>query len=141
MNIYITENIDKAIDNFTIIPIVYGEIDFKQIPDNAATNIVAIDATDSIKPHNIQDFIQNIVKKMRLNSTLHIGGTDLYAISRLLLSGSMTIIEYNSILDKKNGIYSSKLIIDLLKNQGLQIKSAIFKSYNYEIIATRTYNK
>lgn len=141
MNIYISENIDRAIDNFTLIPIVYGEVDLKNIPDNAGTNIVAIDATDSIKQDNIEAFIQNLAKKMRLNSVLHIGGTDIYAITRLLLSGSLAIKDFNQILTKKNGIYSCKYIVDLLSKQGLQIKSAVFKGYNYEVTATRNHKQ
>lgn len=140
MKIYITEHIDKAISGFTIIPIVYGEVDFSTIPDNAGDTIIAIDAIDSIKPKNILNFIHNLVKKMRLNSTLYLGGTDIFTISRQLLSGNLTIDEYNTIIDGKNGIYSAKYILDLLKSYNIDIKSSIFKGLNYEITATRTNN-
>jgi hypothetical protein len=141
MNIYISENIDRAIDNFTIVPIVYGEIDLSSIPDNGATIISAIDAIDSIRFNNISNFIQNIVKKMRLNSTLYLGGCDIYAVSRSLISGGLDLEEYNSILINKAGVYSSKYIIDLLKSHGLNIQSVIYKGSNYEITATRPNNQ
>lgn len=141
MNIYISENIDKAIDNFTLVPIVYGEVDLGKIPDNAGTTIIAIDAVDSIKQNNIESFVNNVCKKMRLNSSLHIGGLDVYAVSRSLLSGMMDLGEYNKLILGKTGIYSLRFIVDLLKKNGLQIKSAVYKGNNYEITATRPHNK
>lgn len=138
MKIYISENIDKAIEGFNIIPIVYGAVDLGSIPTNAASTIVAIDAVDSIKSENINDFIGGIVSKMRINSTLYIGGIDAYALSRNLLSSQINISEYNNVISGKNGLYSCKHICDLLQAYKLNIVSAIFKGINYEITATRS---
>lgn len=138
MKVYISENIDKAIEGFNIIPIVYGAVDLGSIPTNAASTIIAIDALDSIKSENVSNFIGSVVSKMRLNSTLYLGGVDAYALSRGLLSAQISISDYNNIIDNKNGIYACKYVCDILQGYKLNIVSAIFKGINYEITATRS---
>lgn len=137
MKIFISENIDKSIDGYKIIPIIYGEVDLQSIPNNAATDIVAIDAIDSIKYADLSSFISKIASKMRLNSNLYLGGLDLFALSRELLNGSKSVEEYNAIVNGKNGIYSSSIILDLLRANGIKINSVVYKGNRYEISATR----
>lgn len=141
MKIHISEQLDKTIQGFSMIPIIYGEVDLSNIPNNAASTIVAIDAVDSINAENISTFIQSVVQKMRLNCELYIGGTDAYAISRGLVSGSLNLLEYNSLISGKRGIYSSKYILDLLQSMNIRIQSVVFKEYNYEISAVRQHDK
>jgi hypothetical protein len=137
MKLYISEHIDKAISGFQIIPIVYGEIDLGGIPANSASTIVAIDAIDSIKYENIEQFIQGVVSKMRLESNLYIGGLDVYAVNRALISGSLSLEEYNKLFVGKQGIQCANKIVDLLQKNGVTILSVVFKGNNYEISATR----
>lgn len=137
MKLFISENIDKSIEGYKIIPIVYGEIDLQSIPDNSSTDIVAIDAIDSVKYANLASFIKKIVSKMRLNSNLYLGGTDIFAVSRELLNGSKSIEEFNTIIESKNGIYSASMILELLRDNGIKINSVVYKGNKYEISATR----
>ena len=140
MKLFISENIDKAIEGYKLVPIVYGETDVESIPNNSATDIVAIDGVDSIKYSNLPQFIAKISSKMRLHSTLYIGGIDIFALSRELLSGSKTVEEYNEIVDGKSGIYTSSIILDLLRSNNIKINSVTYKGYRYEISATRSNN-
>lgn len=141
MKIYISENIDKIIDGFHTIPIVYGSVDFSSVPTNGASVIVAIDALDSIKQENIADFIFGMASRMRINGMIHLGGLDAYAISKDLLNGSLDINEYNKAISGKLGIYSMRYISDILKANNLTINSSSFRGRNYEISATRIINK
>lgn len=138
MKIYISEHIDKVIEGFTVIPIVYGAVDLGVVPSNGATTIVAIDALDSIKQENILDFIHSLISKMRINCMLHLGGLDAYIISKDLVSGKVNIEEFNKSLSGKSGIYSSKYICDILLSSGIKIISVVFRGNHYEISATRT---
>jgi hypothetical protein len=140
MKLYISEHIDKSIQGFSIVPIIYGEFDLSKFPDNCASTIIAKDAIDSIKYINMPKFIESLVKKMRLNSELYLGGLDLYAISRNLLNGSITIEEYNNKVIGKESICSSKYILSLLDAYKLKINSVVFKGDMYEISATRPQN-
>lgn len=141
MNVYISENLDRVIEGFTTIPIVYGSVDLGSIPNNGASTIVAIDALDSIKHENIADFIHGIASKMRINGVVHIGGLDAYAVSKDLTSGKIDIEEYNKTISGKLGVYSAKYISKLLQAQNLTVNSSAFRGNNYEISATRIINK
>jgi len=140
MKLYISENIDKSIQGYVIIPIVYGEFDLTKIPDNSATEIVAIDAIDSIKYDKIKTFISTIITKMRIGCNLYLGGTDIYAVSRHIIDGTNSLEAINTELLNKTGAYSLKFILELLKDSGVRINSATFKGDNYEISAIRPKN-
>ena len=137
MKIYITENIDKVIEGYVMIPIIYGKIDLGQIPNNAAQTIVAVDALDSIPSQFLNTFLDDVKNKMRFNSELILGGTELSVISRDVLSGTMNTKQYNESVFSKRGIYNVSDIVTLLQDKKLLINKSVIKGYNYEISATR----
>ena len=140
MKIYITEHLDKAIENYTIVPILYGKLDMYSIPNNSATEIIAIDALDSIPSELLIDFISAIRQKMRIGSKLIVGGVELSAISRDVVNGKISTKEYNELIFSKKGIYRSRDILDLLQQADLNIENASIKGYQYEITAIRPQN-
>lgn len=141
MKIHITENIDKAIENYTIVPILYGKIDLGLTPNNSVTHIVAIDALDSVPSNLLVDFISNIVAKMRLGCELVLGGTELAAISRDVVNNNITTPDYNQLIFSKRGIYRSEDIIKLLNEANLTINNVQIRGHRYELTATRPYPK
>lgn len=138
MKVFISENIDRGLQGYTTIPIVYGEVDLTNIPDNSLTSIIAIDALDSIKYDKIIEFLRLLISKMRLSCTVYLGGVDVYAASRELISGSINIEKYNKEVLGKNGVYSSKFILDILQDNNITINSVVYKGNKYEISATRS---
>lgn len=141
MKLFISENIDKGLHGYITVPIINGEIDLTKIPDNSATSIIAIDALDSISYEKLFGFLSLLITKMRLNCNLYLGGIDIYAISRELISGSKTIEDYNKEVCNKNGIYSSKLILNILESNAIKVNSVVYKGNTYEISATRPEHK
>jgi len=140
MKLFISENIDKAIEGYTLVPIVYGKVDLTKIPDNAASHIVAIDALDKINYQDLQAFLQNILSKLRLNGIINLGGIDAYALSRSLISGNTDLKEFNEEISTISGIYSAKIIVDLLHKFDLNINDVVYKGDRYEVTATRSKN-
>lgn len=140
MKICITENIDKAIENYTLVPILYGKVDMHSLPNNCATEIVAIDAVDSIPSDLLPTFVSSVKNKMRLGAKLHIGGFELSALSRAVMNGNISTKEYNDLIFSKKGIYKSKDILSLLQQVDLQIEKVLIRGYFYEITATRPIN-
>jgi hypothetical protein len=138
MKVYITENIDKVIEGYVMIPIIYGKVDLGQIPNNAAQSILATDALDSIPVQFIDTFLEDIRSKMRFNSELVIGGTELSIVSRDILLGNLNTQKYNELIFSKRGIYNVSDIISLLQNKNLTINKSSIKGYNYEISVTRS---
>lgn len=137
MKVYITENIDKVVEGFTMIPIIYGKIDLGQVPNNAAQTIVAIDALDSIPVRFLSTFLDDVKSKMRFNSELILGGTELSIISRDILTGTLNTKQYNELVFSKRGLYNVSDIVSLLQDKKLLINKSAIKGYNYEISATR----
>lgn len=140
MNLYITENIDKVIEHYITIPIIYGKIDLGRIPDNSAKSIIAVDALDSVPLNLIGDFIQSIIQKMRLGGSLVIGGTDISLISKDYLNGKISTKSYNELIYAKRGIYCLNEISEIFKNNNLLIENVTIKGYQYEISVTRQNN-
>lgn len=140
MKIHVTENIDQALEGYTIIPILYGKVDVGAIPNNAATSIIAIDAMDSVPTKFFDEFIKNIIQKMRINGELILGGTDLAIISRDVVNRKISCDDYNELIFSKRGIYNSDHVIDVLRSAGLSIETVILNGYNYEIKVTRKQN-
>jgi hypothetical protein len=138
MKVYITENIDKVIEGYVMIPIIYGKVDLGQIPNNAAQSILATDALDSIPVQFIDTFLEDVKSKMRFNSELVIGGTELSIVSRDILLGNLNTQKYNELIFSKRGIYNVSDIISLLQNKNLTINKSSIKGYNYEISVTRS---
>lgn len=137
MKVYITENIDKVVEGYLMIPIIYGKIDLGQVANNAAQSIVAIDALDSIPVQFLNTFLDDIKSKMRFNSELILGGTELTVISRDVMLGNLNTQKYNELIFSKRGIYNVSDIVNLLQKKELLINRSIIKGYNYEISATR----
>lgn len=138
MKVYITENIDKVIEGYVMIPIIYGKIDLGQIPNNAAQTIVAVDALDSIPVQFLDTFLNDVKSKMRFNSELILGGTELSIISRDVVTGNLNTQKYNELIFSKRGIYNVSDIVALLQEKKLLINKSTIKGYNYEISATRS---
>ena len=138
MKVYITENIDKVIEGYVMIPIIYGKIDLGQIPNNAAQTIVAVDALDSIPVQFLDTFLNDVKSKMRFNSELILGGTELSIISRDVITGNLNTQKYNELIFSKRGIYNVSDIVALLQEKKLLINKSTIKGYNYEISATRS---
>jgi len=138
MKVYITENIDKVVEGYIMVPIIYGKIDLGQVPNNAAQSIVAIDALDSIPVQFLDTFLEDVKSKMRLNSELILGGTELSIVSRDVLLGNLNTQKYNELVFSKRGLYNVSDIISLLQNKNLVINKSSIKGYNYEISVTRS---
>jgi hypothetical protein len=141
MKIHITENVEKMIEGYNMFPIVYGKIDLSGVPDNSLTEIIAIDAIDSIPSSLLPQFIESLVKKMRMGCSFILGGLELGLLSRNVTSGKLSSFNFNDIMSTKKSVYSSKDIVNLLKSYDITIDNINITGTNYEISASRPRNK
>jgi hypothetical protein len=137
MNVYITEHVDKIIDGYQMIPIIYGKIDLSVVPNNAATRIVAVDAMDSIPYNLIPEFLNQVRVKMRMGCELILGGMELSILSKDILNGKINSETFNNMVFKKRAIYSVNDLSNMLTSLGLNINNIVFKGHNYEVAAIR----
>jgi hypothetical protein len=141
MKIHITENVEKMIEGYSMFPIVYGKVDLGGLPDNSLTEIIAIDAIDSIPSNLLPQFMESIVKKMRMGCSFILGGLELGLLSRNITNGKLSSFNFNDIMSTKKSVHSSKDIVDLLKSHNINIDNVNIIGTNYEITASRPRNK
>jgi len=129
------------IEGYSMFPIVYGKVDLGGLPDNSLTEIIAIDAIDSIPSSLLPQFMESIVKKMRMGCSFILGGLELGLLSRNITNGKLSSFNFNDIMSTKKSVYSSKDIVDLLKSHNINIDNVNIIGTNYEITASRPRNK
>lgn len=141
MKIHITENIENIIEGYSMMPIVYGKIDISKYPDNSITEIIAVDALDSIPIDYIDTFFEQICKKMRIGCRTVLGGAELGLVARNIISEKIDSKQFNQLMSNKKSIHSSSNIVNILQKFNLNIDSVIIKGNNYEITSSRSTNK
>ena len=136
MKIHITENVEKSIVGFSMIPVIYGKVELDIVPDNGAVEIF-VENLDQINYDNVEEFLVNIRNKTRKNGTVIISGTELSLLSRNVAFNKITSKDFNSLITNKRGIHKVHDIVNLLKLNGLMIQDVMIKGNTYGIKASR----
>jgi hypothetical protein len=137
MKIHITENVNSAIEGFVLVPIVYGRLDLGGVTDHSATQIVALDAIDSVPIAMLTKFLQDVVSKMRFGCVAIFGGVELDVLSRAVITNDINVESFNKLVFSKKAIYKNSDITKILTGLGLSIDKVLIQGINYEITATR----
>ena len=122
-------------------PIIYGKIDIDKYPDNSVTEIIAIDAIGSIPVELLSNFLDQVVKKMRMGCTMTIGGIELGLLARNVVNGKVNSETFNGLVFKNRSIFSSVDIVNMLTQRNLVIDNVNIIGNNYEIKTSRPTNK
>jgi hypothetical protein len=141
MKIHITENIENIIEGYNMSPIIYGKVDIDKYPDNSVTEIIAIDAIGSIPVELLSNFLDQVVKKMRMGCTMTIGGIELGLLARNVVNGRVNSETFNGLVFKNKSIFSSVDIVNMLTQRNLVIDNVNIIGNNYEIKTSRPTNK
>lgn len=137
MKIHITENVNSAIQGFVLVPIVYGRLDLGGVTDNSATQIIAIDAIDSVPSQMLVKFLQDIVSKMRIGCVAIFGGIELDILARGIVTKDVSSENFNNLVYSKKSLYRNSDITNILTSLGLSIDNVLIQGISYEITATR----
>lgn len=137
MKAIITKNVEDKIVGYECVPVIYGKIDLSNIPDNALEDIVAVDFLDYVDADKIDEFLSNICKKMRMNSTLTLRGHELGLVCRNTINNTISSQDFNKLITTKKSIHKLPDIINLLKSKNLLINNVTIKGIQYEISAIR----
>jgi hypothetical protein len=141
MKIHITENIENIIEGYGMAPIIYGKVDLNKYPDNSLTEIIAIDALDSIPENLFNDFLKQVVNKMRIGCIAIFGGVELGLVVRNVINGKIDSAEFNHLVFNKKSIHSCADVVKLLQFLNLNIDNVNIRGSNYEIAFSRPANK
>ena len=137
MKIHITENVNSAIQGFTLVPIVYGRLDLGGVTNNSATQVIAIDAIDSVPSQMLVKFLQDVVSKMRLGCVAIFGGIELDMLARGIVTRDVNSENFNNLVYSKKSVYRNSDITNILTGLGLSIEEVLIQGISYEITATR----
>tara|TARA_R110002051_G_scaffold29094_1_gene68227 strand:+ start:2995 stop:3423 length:429 start_codon:yes stop_codon:yes gene_type:complete len=117
----------------------HEQVDLSEVGnlDDAAYKEIFVDSClDFIEQRD--DFIKELVKKIRYEGQIIISGSDIYEISRAMMSKSLSLEEANSII--YGGRYSISSVLDMvakLQELGLTVLHKRVNDFKYTIIAER----
>lgn len=137
MNIYLTKDDSKKIENFTNIKLQNFQKEIEQVINNSCENIVADDIIDFISSDSIPVLISALIQKLRINGKLFITGIELGVLCRHTISEVVSDKDYSSVISSRASLSFVDNIINLLKDNKLNIETSTIKGLRYEITATR----
>ena len=137
MNIYITKDDKKKIENFTNIKIQNFQKDIQEIVSNSCENIIADDIIDFLSYDSISIFISSLVQKLRLNGKLFITGIELGILSRHVVTEVVSPKDFSGVIASRASLSFVDDIVNVLKENKLNIETSVIKGVKYEITATR----
>ena len=137
MKIQILRENQQAIENYTKIIVGDNQIDLSSISDNESSFILANDILDSFSVVNIDQLIKSIIKKLRINGSVVIGGTEMRLFCKNVLNGSINTGQASNIISLTQSMSTINDIVDLIKSSGLNIESTLIRGVHYEVKAKR----
>lgn len=137
MKIHILKENQQQIENFKKVTVSDNQIDLADISDNECSFILANDVLDSFSIENISPFVQSLAKKIRIQGTLVIGGTDIRLFCKYVSNGSINENEASKIIDTVKSMTTLNEAIEFVRALGLNIESTQINGTHYEIKAKR----
>lgn len=137
MNIYITKDDSKKIENFTNIKIQNFQNEIQQVVANSCESIIADDIVDFLASDSIPVFISSLAQKLRLNGKLFITGIELGILSRHVITEVVPAKDFSSVIAPRASLSFVDDIVNIIKENKLNIETSTIKGLKYEITATR----
>ena len=123
-------------DGETIIRDDVMNID-RHVDDSELTELVAYDVLDYIPITNVENVINNWVKKIRYGGKIILGGTDLLEVSKSLSQYRIDITEANLLL---HGDQSKPYLIKRVNFTATGLSDYLKYQYDFKIIKKRVNN-
>jgi len=137
MNIYITKDDNKKIENFTNIKIQNFQTEINEIISNSCESIIADEIIDFLTTESIAKFVEALVSKLRLGGKLFITGMELGVLCRYAASETISSKDFSTVIAPRASLSSVDDVINILKQNKLNIETSTIKGLKYEITATR----
>jgi len=137
MKIHIVDKDETHIEGYEKVEITDNTFSLDKYSNNECSFVLASDCLDLIDYNNITNSLMMIRQKMRIGSTLVIGGTDIRLLCRAVVSGHIDAETFNNMVSNKKSLSEitsiSKIVLDL----GLSIVTTKISGIHYEIEASR----
>lgn len=137
MKVHVVNKEEDHIKGYEQVEITDQGLNLDKYSDNECSFILASDCLDLLSYENIQNSIVAMRKKMRIGSTLIIGGTDIRIFARAIINESIDLPTANTMLCDKKSFSDVNSISDMLSGLGLTIVTTKISGVHYEIEASR----
>ena len=137
MKIHIVDKAEDHVQGYEKVEITDDGFNLSKYSDNECSFILASDCLDLVEYDNIQNSILSLRKKMRIGSTLVVGGTDIRLLARAITSGSIDTATANLLIQQKKSCSDVNSISKILTELGLKIVTTKVSGLHYEIEASR----
>lgn len=132
-----TANISDCIDGYSPVFIEDGKVSI-DAPSNSVSSILVNNTIEEVPYSELDYFLQQMSRLLRLNGELILGGIDINCLCRDLLNRSITAETYNTVIYNRKGIYDSKELAEKVSSFGLSINKLLLKGSVYELHASRS---
>ena len=92
---------------------------------------------DSFSSNAVQQVCQALISKLRLGGEVSIGGTDVRFFSKFLVNGLLDVESACQIITAAYSMSTSDMVVEALKNLGLEILTVHMDGLHYEVKAVR----
>lgn len=133
------ENLIKGYKAVIILPVnsLAKLNNLSTLSDNECEFILANDLLDEFSRHEIPETIKMLTKKLRINGTLVVGGTDMRVFCKSVINSTLDENQASEIIRTKQSMTNLQDILTILQSTGLKIQSSQIVGTHYEITAVR----
>ena len=138
MKLQILNQSQEPVVGYQTLIIDRNKIDLTQIINNECEFILAADICDSFTAVAIDELVNGLLSKLRLNGELVVGGTDLRLFARAVSNGLISPDDASNLVTSVHSMTSGQQVRGVLEKSGLQIMSFHMDGLHYEVKAKRT---
>ena len=138
MKIHVVKPQQEAIENFKKVVCFNNSIDLSEISDNECDVIMANDAVDLFSIDKIGEMLGPLVKKLRLNGTLVVGGTDLRVLCKSVVNDQISEQDASNIISSLSSATNLRMVKAMAESMGLNVVSTQLSGIHYEITIKRS---
>ena len=139
MKVQLIKSENSLIKGYT--PVLYSPSiklnNLESLSDNQGEFILASDLLDDFPLQEIPNVIQGLLKKLRLNGTIVVGGTDIRIFCKNLVNSNLNEADASKMIQAKQSMSNTQEVIKLMQQLGLKIQASRITGTHYEITAVR----
>jgi hypothetical protein len=137
MKLQITNNRIQTIEGFSVVHIEKLDEELAKISHNECDLILATEAFDWVKAHEVLGLVQKLVQKCRMNGKIVVGGKDINAFAKFVLNSLISEEDASNMIAECKSMTNSSIIAGILASSGFQVLSVQMNGINYEITISR----
>ena len=137
MKIQITYDSQEGIEGFEIIELKYGLMGLQEVVDHSSEEIYIIDTLDRLPYEEGNNLLMLSAKKLRLNGTIKISGTDLNCLCKKATCNEIDSAAISALLERTSSLRNVSEVEAVLDKLNLKIQTLTIRGTTYEISAIR----